>query len=127
MAEFVRRSLIVLDSLYCSADGSQIDIVEALKKFAIEVLRPFKESDQSEAKESDFLSITYLLIHCQSISTNEQTWITAQRQKALDKAIASLEEDIASLRRISRVPDHERGDSRKIVKSGTRSSEEDYF
>ena len=123
------RSLIVLDGLYCSADGRQIGVVELLKKFAIEVLRPFKESDQEESNQSEFLSITDLLIHCQCISTIGRTQserTTAQRHAALDKAVASLEEDVSSLRRISRVPEHERGDSRKIIKSG-RAIEGAYF
>lgn len=107
--------------MYCVVDGRKIIVVELLKKIAVEVLRSLNESHHNEANQ-EFLSLTDMLMHCHRISGQRQSqyeWSDPQRQAVLDKALASLEEDVASLKRISRVPDHERGDSRKIIKSGT--------
>lgn len=97
---------MVLDGIYCNLDGTCIAALEFLKKTAAEILTTLKEKDSKVDAEDVFSALNLKASHGEG------------PLDLLGKALAGLEEDVASFRRVSRVPEHDRGNCRHIIKSG---------
>ena len=101
---------MLLAIIYNKVDGRQISLLSLLKKTADSYL-----NDLSFDQSTIFYNVSSMFLRCKGKSSASAT----ERTSIFHHLNAALKEDIASFRRISRVPVHKEGDCRKLIGTGT--------
>jgi predicted DCC family thiol-disulfide oxidoreductase YuxK len=90
----------LLAHIYERIDGRRRGLVEVLKKEAMRLLSQHPQSCEAMLR-----------------ATTEKG--EGRGSAAAQTVLSNLQEDLNALRRLSRVPDHERGDCRKLILSSS--------
>jgi len=100
------RFLLVLATIYAKVDGRRISLLSLLKKTADSNLNDF-----SSTHSPTFNTVSSMFLRCKG----KADATISERTSLFQQLNAGLKEDIASLRRISRVIGHKEGDCRKLI------------